>query len=56
VPASALIDALCAGAEGRDGRWSQAALEDLARNPPSGRLLTPSDLAALLPDAADGSW
>jgi DNA mismatch repair protein MutL len=55
VPAPALLDALCAGAEGRDGCWPQAALEDLARNPPPGRLLTPSDLAALLPDAAAGS-
>jgi DNA mismatch repair protein MutL len=56
VSASALLDALCAGAEGRDGCWPQAALEDLVRDPPPGRLLTPSDLAALLPEAADGSW
>jgi hypothetical protein len=54
VPASALLDALCAGAEGRDGHWPQAALEDLARHPPAGRLLGPADLAALLHGAPGG--
>jgi DNA mismatch repair protein MutL len=54
VSAPALLDALCAGAEGGDGRWPQAALEDLARHPPAGRLLSPTDLAALLHGAPGG--
>jgi len=47
-----LIEALLAGAEGRDGVWSAAALEDLGRDPPQGRLLDVCALAALADGAA----
>ena len=47
-----LIEALLAGAEGRDGAWSAAALEDLGREPPQGRLLDGRALAALADGAA----
>lgn len=42
-----LLEALLAGAEGRDGRWGPGALEDLGRDPPEGRLLDARALAAL---------